>query len=193
MASIADVDAYVSRAEAWPDLIDALRPILRGCGLTETIKWAKPCYTHDGRNIVIVQEMKAFLALMFFEGAFLHDPDGVLESQGPNSRSARRITFTTVGDVERLRSSIELLVTEAIDLDATARPRMPAPDLVLVDELRHRLDADATLRAAFEALTPGRRREINLYVAGAKRSETRVARVIRCEPKIRAGKGLRDR
>ena len=98
----AAVDEYISQSEKWPEVIAALRPILLDSGLTAQIKWAKPCYTHDGRNIVIVQEMKDFLALMFFKGALLNDPDGVLEEQGPNSRSARRIRFTSVDDVTRL-------------------------------------------------------------------------------------------
>lgn len=37
--------------------------------------------------MVILQEMNEFLALMLFKGALLADPEGVLEDQGPNSRS----------------------------------------------------------------------------------------------------------
>jgi len=55
----------------------------------EELKWGKPCYSNDGKNIVIMQPMKNFLALMFFKGALLADPQGLLEEQGPNSRSAR--------------------------------------------------------------------------------------------------------
>jgi uncharacterized protein YdeI (YjbR/CyaY-like superfamily) len=61
-----DVDAYIEQSERWPDEMTDLRPVLLSCGLTEEIKWGKPCYSHEGRNIVIVQEMKEFLALMFF-------------------------------------------------------------------------------------------------------------------------------
>jgi uncharacterized protein YdeI (YjbR/CyaY-like superfamily) len=60
------VDAYIGRSKLWPDEMAALRPILLDAGLTEEVKWGKPCYTtHDGKNIFILQEMKAFLALMF--------------------------------------------------------------------------------------------------------------------------------
>lgn len=55
--------------------------------------------------------------------------------------------------------------------------RRPAPDL----------------KAAFEALTPGRQREFHLHVSGAKQSATRQARVENCVPKILAGKGVCDR
>ena len=99
MKKYPDVDAYLAEAELWPEEIRALRPVLLDCGLTEEIKWGKPCYSHEGRNIFIVQEMKGFLALMFFKGALLGDPDGVLEEQGANSRSARRICIRSIDDV----------------------------------------------------------------------------------------------
>ncbi|MEZ5340905.1 MAG: DUF1801 domain-containing protein [Acidimicrobiales bacterium] len=64
---------------------NAAWPLLLKAGLTEEIKWGKPCYSHGDKNIVIMQEMKAFLALMFFKGALLEDPQQILRSQGPNS------------------------------------------------------------------------------------------------------------
>jgi len=193
VAANPQVDAYVERSEKWPRVIAELRPILRGCGLTEDLKWGKPCYVHDGRNIAILQEMKGFLALMFFKGAFLDDPTGVLEEQGPNSRSARRIRFTSVDDVARLADTIPSYVAEAIEAEDAGLKAPPAPELRLVEELEARLDADPAFRAAFERLTPGRQREYNLHVSDAKQATTREARIDRCTPKILAGKGLRDR
>ncbi|MEZ5383853.1 MAG: YdeI/OmpD-associated family protein [Microthrixaceae bacterium] len=187
------VDAYIDRSDAWPEEMAALRPILLRCGLSEAIKWGKPCFSHDGDNIVIMQEMKAFLALMFFKGALLDDPDGVLVDQGPNSRSARRIEFTSVDDVTRLADTVAAYVAEAIDVEEAGLEVGPAPEPDLVDELRSRLDADPDLRAAFEGLTPGRRREYNLYFSDAKQSSTRERRVDKYVPKILAGKGFRDR
>ena len=188
-----DVDSYIEQSQNWPDEIAELRPILLSCGLTEHIKWGKPCYSHNGHNIVIVQEMKDFLALMFFKGALLHDADGVLEEQGPNSRSARRIQFRSVADVARLAGTITAYIHEAIHIEQAGLELGPAPDLVLVEELQQRLDHDPTLAAAFEALTPGRQREYNLHIADAKQAKTREARIDKHVPKILAGNGLRDR
>jgi uncharacterized protein YdeI (YjbR/CyaY-like superfamily) len=187
-----EVDAYIARSTRWPDAMAALRPILLGCGLTEEIKWGKPCYGHDGKNIVILQEMKDFLALMFFKGSLLRDPEGVLEEQGPNSRSARRICFTSTEDVDRLAATVRSYVAEAVDVEAAGLAVDPAPELELVAELRERLDEDPALEAAFAALTPGRQREYNLHFSGAKQATTRSARVDRYVPKILAGKGFRD-
>ncbi len=188
-----DVDAYVEQAERWPDEITALRPILTASGLAEQIKWAKPCYSHDGGNILILQEMKEFLAVMFFKGALLTDPKNVLEDQGPNSRSARRMCITSVDDVTRLADTIGAYVAEAIEIERSGSQVPPAPALELVDELRLRLDADPALRTAFEALTPGRQREYNLYVEEAKQASTRSARVEKHVQRILDGRGLRDR
>ena len=188
-----DVDAYVARSQRWPEEISALRPILVGAGLDEDVKWAKPCYSHDGRNIAIVQEMKDFLALMFFKGALLRDPDGVLEEQGPNSRSARRMQFTSVDDVTRRADTITTYVREAIAVEEAGLDVGPAPEPDLAPELSERLDRDPAFRIAFEALTPGRQREYNLYFSGAKQAATRASRVEKYARKILDGKGFRDR
>lgn len=188
-----EVDAYIERSERWPDEMTALRPLLVDRGLDEDIKWGKPCYAHDGGNIAILQEMNDFLALMFFKGALLEDPDGVLEEQGPNSRSARRVTFTSVDDVARLSEAVGALLDDAMAVEEAGLEVAPAPEPELATELRDRLAIDPALKAAFEALTPGRRREYNLYVSGAKKHETRSARVDTCAPRILEGKGLRDR
>ena len=187
------VDAYIQASKRWPDEITALRPILLGTGLTEELKWRSPCYSHDGKNIVIVQEMNEHLALMFFKGALLADPDGILVDQGPNSRSARRIEFTSVDDVTRLAGTVAAYIDEAVSVEELGLKVGPPPELVLVEELQDRLDADPALKAAFEALTPGRRREYNLHISGAKQAKTREARIDKYAPKILAGKGLRDR
>ncbi len=186
------VDAYIERSEKWPAEMAELRPILRKCGLTEEIKWGKPCYSHDGGNIVILQEMNDFLALMFFKGALLDDPEGVLEEQGPNSRSARRMCFTSVDDVARLAATVATYIDAAIDVENAGLEVGPAPAPVLVDELQRRLDQDPAFRAAFEALTPGRQREYNLHFSDAKRAETREGRIDKYAPKILDGKGFRD-
>ena len=193
MKDFPDVDAYLAEADGWPSEIEALRPILVGAGLTEEVKWGKPCYTHAGKNVVILQEMKDFLAVMFFKGALLDDPEGVLREQGPNSRSAKRIEVASVDDVRRLGETIRLYVEEAMDVEEVGPEPPPAPELVLVDELRERLEADPAFRAGFESLTPGRQREYDLYFSGAKQSTTRLARIEKHAERIRDGKGLRDR
>ncbi|HYF47393.1 MAG TPA: YdeI/OmpD-associated family protein [Acidimicrobiales bacterium] len=187
-----DVDAYVERSDTWPDELRAIRPVLLDAGLTEGIKWRQPCFTHEGRNIAILQEMKDCLYLMFFKGGLLKDPEGVLEDVGPNSRKARRIPFTSTDDVARLADTVTAYVAEAIDVEDAGLEFEPGPEVELAAELQEALDRDPELKAAFEGLTPGRQREYNLHIAAAKKAETRLARVDKLAPRILEGKGLRD-
>ncbi len=187
------VDAYIGRSTKWPGEMSELRTILLGCGLNESVKWGKPCYGHGDKNIAIMQEMNDFLSLMFFKGALIEDRAGLLRSQGPNSRSALRLEFTSVPQVQEQADIIGDYVVAAIAVEDAGLSVGPAPELELVDELTERLAADPDLAAAFEGLTPGRQREYNLHIADAKQAKTREARIDKYVPQILAGKGMRDR
>jgi uncharacterized protein YdeI (YjbR/CyaY-like superfamily) len=193
MEGFPDVDAYLDACEQWPDAIRTLRPLLLAAGLDEDIKWGKPCYSHGGANIAIVQEFADDLALMFFKGILLDDPAGVLEQVGPNSHAARRMTFTSAQDVATRADVVTATIEQAIAVEEAGIELPPRAEEELATELAERLAQDAELAASFDELTPGRQREYNLHVSGAKQSSTRRRRVDAIVPRIRAGKGLRDR
>ena len=193
MEDFPDVDAYLEAAEQWPEEIRRLRPLLLAAGLEEEIKWGKPCYSHDGANIAIVQEFADNLALMFFKGILLDDPGGALEEVGPNSHAARRMVFTSVEDVETHADLVTGYVQEAIAIEDAGTEVPPRPEEELAPELAERLAQDPELAASFEELTPGRQRAYNLHVSGAKQASTRERRVDKIVPRILEGKGLRDR
>ena len=138
--------------------------------------------------------MNDFLALLFFKGALLKDPGGVLEVQGPNSRAGYRMRFTSVQDVARRAETISAYVCEAIEAEmAGLKVDFGNRDEVVVaEEFQAALDESPALRAAFAALTPGRQRGYNLHFSAPKRSETRLSRIEKYIPRILDGKGLRD-
>jgi len=187
------VDAYIARSTKWPEEMTELRSILLGCGLDEAIKWGKPCFGQNDKNIAIMQEMNGFLSLMFFKGALMEDPAGLLRSQGENSRSALRLELTSVEQVREQADIIRDYVADAVAIEEAGLSVGPAPELELVEELTERLASDPELAAAFEALTPGRQREYNLHFSDAKQAKTRQSRIEKYVPQILAGKGMRDR
>jgi uncharacterized protein YdeI (YjbR/CyaY-like superfamily) len=193
MEDFLDVDAYLGASERWPAEIRALRPLLLAAGVDEGIKWGKPCYAHGGANVAIIQEFSDGLALMFFKGILLDDPAGVLEEVGPNSHAARRMRFTSVEEVEARADVVTAYVREAIAVEDAGTEVPPRPEQELAPELAERLAGDPELAATFDELTPGRQREYDLYVSGAKQARTRERRVDTIVPRIRAGRGLRDR
>lgn len=85
-------------------------------------------------------------------------------------------------------------VREAIEIERAGRKVDPSQDVELPvpDELLRKFEETPALKAAFDALTPGRRRAYLLYFNEPKQSRTRVARIERYISQILAGKGLRD-
>ena len=186
--------AFYADQERWHDELAALRAILNDSGLCEEFKWRSPVYTHDGHNVALVWGFKDHAALGFFKGVLLKDKAGILVAQGENSRSTRVVKVTSVAEVTRLAPTLAAYLTEAIGIEkAGLKVDLPKDDLDYPAELVDRLDADDRLRAAFEALTPGRRRSWVLHFSQAKQSKTRISRIEKAAEKILAGKGLNDR
>jgi uncharacterized protein YdeI (YjbR/CyaY-like superfamily) len=188
-----ELNKSFSEARIWRQEANELREVLLKAGLSEELKWSKPCYTHDGKNICIVQRMNDFLALMFFKGALLKDPDGILEVQGPNSRAGYRIRFTSVKDVARMEKSINACIREAIEVEKAGLKVEKSKDMEYPEELVAMFDEDPELKIAFDKLTPGRKRGYVMHFADAKLSKTRVARIKRFRPNILKGKGFQER
>ena len=193
MARNPEIDESFTNSKRWRQEAEKLREILVECDLTEELKWGTPCYAHDGKNICIIQRMKDFLALLFFKGALLKDPDDVLERQGPNSRSGFRMRFTSVQDVARMAKSIPAYIHEAIEVEKAGLNVETTTDFEYPEELIDKFDDDPDFKAAFDRLTPGRQRGYVLHFSGAKQSKTRSARIEKYRHKILHGKGLQDR
>ena len=75
------VDGYLRKAKKWKEEFEKLRRISLDCGLTEELKWGKPCYTFQKSNIVLIHGFKEYCALLFFKGALLKDASGILIQQ----------------------------------------------------------------------------------------------------------------
>ncbi len=182
-------------AAKWEKETDQLRKIAAGCGLKEAVKWGKPCFTFQEKNVAIVIPLKESCAFSFFKGALLKDAKHILHTIGEHTQSARWLKFTSVKEIVSLRSTLTDYLHEAMELEASGKKvelkkpsEYPAPE-----ELQSRLDGNARLRAAFEALSPGRRKSHIFYVSTAKQPATRVARVEKCVPLILSGRGWNER
>lgn len=189
----ANVDEFLNRAGQWQHVMEELRVILNDCGLHETIKWGKPCYTFEGSNIAIIQPFNDSCALMFFKGVLLNDPQEMLEKPGENSRIARRIPFTSVKEIVEKEPLLKSYIEEAIEVEkAGLEVEVEAKTEPIPDEFQTKLDENPDLRAAFNDLTPGRQRGYLLYFSDAKQSKTRERRVEKYIDKILEGKGMRE-
>ena len=100
------VDWYFEKNETWQKEIKKLRTIILDCGLTEELKWGCPCYVHEDRNIVLIHVFKEYCAVLFFKGALLADPDGILIQQTENVQAARQVRFTSLKEVKEKERSL---------------------------------------------------------------------------------------
>ena len=171
-----------------------LREIALACDLDEEMKWGKPCFTLEGKNIVIIQRLKESCALMFFKGVLLRDAKKLLQAPGENSQSSRWIKFASAEEIARMEKTVKAYIREAIELEkAGAKVKLKTTaELGIPEELQNELDKNPAFMTAFRALTPGRQRAYSIYISQAKQSATREARVEKCMPQILMGKGLND-
>jgi uncharacterized protein YdeI (YjbR/CyaY-like superfamily) len=181
--------------QKWLKETDQLRKIALACDLTEELKWGKPCFTYQKKNVLVIIPLKESCALSFFKGALLKDPKHILQNIGEHTQSARWIKFTSVKEIAALQSTLTGYIYEALEAEESGKKvKLKKPsDYVVPEELQARLDADPVLKAAFEALTPGRRKSYFFYIAGARQEKTRVARAEKCVPLILGGRGFLER
>jgi uncharacterized protein YdeI (YjbR/CyaY-like superfamily) len=194
MRTTGTADDWYSERDQWQAEVCALREIVLAAGLTECVKWGQPAYALDDSNVAIVSYRKAGAIVTFLKGSLLDDPEGELISPGENTRHGRYALYGSVQEIASRRASLEALLASAIAVErsgATVEPVRPE-DVEYVGELAARLASDDVFRAAFEALTPGRRRGYAMHFAQPKNASTRLARIERCTERILAGKGLMD-
>lgn len=189
------VNWFFEEDTPWKSAYAKLRRILLACdGLTEELKWGCPCYTVNGKNVVLIHGFKEYCALLFHKGALLTDRDGILVQQTKNVQAGRQVRFASAKDVARLASTLTAYVAEAVALEkAGAKVRTKTTDeFEMPAEFAARLKESAVLKRAFAALTPGRQRAYLLHFSSAKQATTRVARIAKHESRILEGKGLDD-
>jgi len=179
--------------ERWRREIAELQRILSGFDLREECKWGKPCYTLDGKNVVIIQGFKEYCALGFFQGALLNDPRNLLVQLG-HVQAARVMKFTSAKEVATKAATIKAYLREAMAAEkAGLKVETKHPELPLPEELKEKFRSDPRFKRAFEALSPGRRRGYLFHFTGAKQSGTRAARIEKAMPAIFEGRGLLER
>ena len=186
------VDAYLAREKTWREEFTALRAIMRDFDLSEEFKWGHPCYALDKTNIVLMHGFKEYCALLFFKGALMKDPSGILIQQTENVQAARQIRFTSADEIKRMANMLKSYVQEAIDVEKAGLKVEFKKEFEIPEEFQSELDQRPDLKKAFEALTPGRQRAYILHFSGAKQAKTRQARVEKYIPQILEGKGIDD-
>ena len=183
------------KVHRWREELLFLRNLLLQTGLREEVKWGVPCYTFNGKNVLILAAFRDYCSLNFFRGDELEDPAMLLVKAGENSQAGRQCRFTRMEDVLTRMEDILHLIENSIELEKQQIPspvRKP-PEIVVPEELRDAFRLNPELEEAFFRLTPGRQRSYMLHLQAAKQAETCRRRIQKCSASILAGKGLNER
>jgi len=188
------VDWFFDKDTKWKKEYEQLRTIVLNCGLDEELKWGCPCYTFEGSNIVLIHGFKEYCALLFFKGALLSDANNILIQQTENVQSARQIRFTNLKEIVKMEKILKAYIYEAIEVEkAGLQVKLKkTSDFKMPEEFQKKLNKNAALKKAFDALTPGRQRAYIFYFSQPKQSKTREARIEKYMQQILEGKGLDD-
>ncbi|WP_118193693.1 YdeI/OmpD-associated family protein [Albibacterium indicum] len=188
-------ELFFEKANRWSEEYSLLRDIiLENKSLKEDFKWKHPCYTYEGKNIIIVHGFKDYCALLFHKGVLIQDKAGILIQQTENVQSARQIRFTNVQQILELRTVIKKYIQEAIDIERLGKKLefKKVEEYPMPEEFKKVLDDDEALTKAFHSLTPGRQKGYLFYFNQAKRSKTRESRIEKYYQHILDGKGIND-
>jgi uncharacterized protein YdeI (YjbR/CyaY-like superfamily) len=191
----AQIEYFFEKANKWKEEFDLLREIVcENKSLEEDYKWMHPCYTFQGKNIVLIHGFKEYCALLFYKGVLMRDIKSIMIQQTDNVQSARQIRFTDAGQIIKLKSVIKEYIKEAIEIEKSGKKveMKKAADYPVPEEFQRVLDEDEVLNKAFYSLTPGRQTGYLFYFNQAKQPKTREARIEKYYQHILDGKGIDD-
>lgn len=188
-------EQFFEKAKKWKKEFHLLREIIcENKSLEEEYKWMHPCYTFEGRNVVLIHGFKEYCALLFHKGALMKDPSGILIQQTENVQSARQVRFTDTEQILKLKSVIKNYVKEAVEIEKTGKKveLKKVKDYPIPPEFQQALEDDEELTTAFYLLTPGRQKGYLFFFNQAKQAKTRQTRIEKFYLKILEGKGMDD-
>jgi uncharacterized protein YdeI (YjbR/CyaY-like superfamily) len=188
------VDEHLRKAKKWREESYELRRMILDCSLIEELKWGQPCYTLQGKNIVLIGKFKEYCSLLFFKGALLKDAHGILQRPGKHTQAGRLIKLTSLQEIKEMEAILKAYIQEAIEVEkAGLKVKLKKhSEFKVPEELQKKMEEGGAFKAAFQALTPGRQRAYFYFFSAPKLSKTREARVEKCVPRILEGKGLLD-
>ncbi len=189
------IEHFFEKESKWKEEYTLLREIIRQENvLVEDYKWMHPCYTLNGKNVLLIHGFKEYCAVLFHKGALLNDPKGMLIQQTENVQSARQIRFTDSTQILHLKEEITRLIQQAIEIEKSGKKveLKKVADYPIPEEFQQALNEDAELSNAFYGLTPGRQKGYLFYFNQAKQAQTRLSRIEKYYQHILNGKGIDD-
>jgi uncharacterized protein YdeI (YjbR/CyaY-like superfamily) len=172
--------------------IEALRSIALSVFQEETMKWGAPCYSHNGKNVVMLFSFKDNCGFSFFKGPLLADAHQMLVAPSENAQTFRLLRFTKLAQIIEKQDAIRSYLFEALEVEKAGLKLKPTPvtEFPVPEELQAQFQSYPEFEAAFYALTPGRQKNYLRHFNEAKQSTTKTSRIEKYKPFIFKGIGI---
>lgn len=190
------VEEFLNKDSQWQECYQFLRDLIfQDTELEETYKWMHPCYTLNGKNVVLIHGFKHYVALLFHKGAILEDKYGTLIQQTEKVQAARQLRFESLDEIKNREEEIKYYLNEAIKTEKAGKKveMKKNEDYEVPEELEQKFAENPQLKEAFYQLTPGRQHQYLYHFSRAKRSQTRINRIEKYVDHILNGKGMQDK
>ena len=178
----------------WQKELILLRSLVNSTELKEELKWSQPCYTINGKNVIIIASFREYCCINFLKGVLIKDNLQLLSKPGENSQTSRMLKFKKTADSQKLMEQPELIlgyINQAIEIEKSGikLPVIVKEEEPVPNELIEQFKLNPELETDFFNLTPGRQRAYLMHFNSAKQSSTKTNRIIKLIPKIKTGKG----
>lgn len=189
-----DLEQFFEQVKFGKDILLLLRKTLLSTSLTEEYKWKQPCYTLNGKNVIILAGLKDHVIISFFKGGLLSNENAILQKAGENSQVARIIRLYTLDEAKSHLTFIKASIKAAIEIEkkGVKVEKDEIAEIEIPIELVEVFKKDAVYKKAYFKLTPGRQRAYLIFFTGAKQSETKFSRIEKYRKRIMDGYGFND-
>ena len=189
-----DLEQFFEQVKFGKDILSLLRKTLLSTELVEEYKWRQPCYTLNGKNVIILAGLKDHTFISFFKGVLLNNENEILQKAGENSQAARVIRLYTLDEAKSHLKFIQASIKAAIEIEkkGVKVEKDESAEIEIPVELQEFFKKDIDYKKAFFKLTPGRQRAYLIFFTGAKQSETRINRIEKFRKRILDGYGFND-
>lgn len=170
------IDGYIEKAAPFAQpILRHLRELIHQAvpGLTETMKWSMPHFTHKGKNLAGLAAFKAHCAMMIHGDGRQGDAMGQYGKITQLSDLAGDNVLTAKLQDARLR--IEEKGTAVKKKPVAAKT--PRTEAEVHPDFAAALASNPAAKSALESFAPSHRREYVEWISEAKRDETRAKRI----------------
>lgn len=190
-----EIEKFIAKHEKWQEGLIVLHETIMQHGYEATIKWGAPTYVANGQNVIGLGAFKHHFGVWFFQGALLKDKAKVLVNAQEKTKALRQLKYKAVDEID-----LKIVSAYAKEAKANAEAGKEVPKakpntkkVETPDLLQEKLNTDLELKEAFKALPPYKRKEYKLHILDAKREATKISRLEKIIPMIKAGVGLNDK